>query len=61
MNKAVAIGRVDEETSGKVSSAQDMFDSVQADLSRIGQALADAEDLISAGKRKKAEQMMESL
>ena len=61
MNKAVAIGRVDEETSGKVSSAQDMFDSVQADLSRIGQSLADAEDLISAGKLKKAEQMMESL
>ncbi len=61
MNKAVAIGRVDQETVNRVNDAQNLFDSTQADLSKIAQSLADAEDLITVGKLKKAGTLMDML
>lgn len=61
MNKAVAIARVDQDTNTKMQDAQLNFDNVQADISKIGSDLADAEDLIVSGKLKKADLLMEDV
>ena len=61
MNKAVAISRVDQQTSEKVEAAKESFDKTQADLSRISSLLADAEDSILSGRLKKADGIMTEL
>ena len=54
LNKAVAISRIVPDAMAKVTNMKDDFDKCEANLKQIGQALADAEDEIIAGKLKKA-------
>lgn len=61
MNKAIAIGRVDGETSQKVQSAKDDFDRVQADLSKISAMLSDVENDIYAGKLRKVKNNLDQV
>ena len=61
MNKAAALSRLDQETVAKVNAAQGSYDSVQSDISRISERLADAEDYINGGKLGKADTLMNDL
>ena len=61
LNKAVAISRIDPGTMAKVANMKDDFDKAEANLKQIGQALADAEDEIIAGKLKKARMDLDDL
>ncbi len=61
MSKAATIGKVDGETTKKVKDAREVFNKCEADIATISARLADAEDLISAGKLKKASNLMGQL
>ncbi len=61
LNKAVAISRIVPDAMTKVTNMKDDFDKAEANLKQIGQALADAEDEIIAGKLKKAKMDLEDL
>ena len=61
LNKAVAISRIVPDAMAKVTNMKDDFDKAEANLKQIGQALADAEDEIIAGKLKKAKMDLEDL
>ena len=61
LNKAVAISRIDAGTMAKVTNMKDDFDKAEANLKQIGQALADTEDEIIAGKLKKARMDLDDL
>ena len=61
LNKAVAISRIVPDAMTKVTNMKDDFDKAEANLKQIGQALADTEDEIIAGKLKKAKLDLEDL
>ena len=61
MNKAVAVGKSDESSNDKVQAAKESFDASQSELADIASVLADAEELVSAGKLSKAQTLMSSL
>lgn len=61
MNKAVAISRVDQQTAQKVADAKRSYDGTQADISRIANQLAEAEDEILVGKLGKADKLLTDL
>lgn len=61
MNKAVAISRVDQETIDKVENAKTEFSTVEANLTKVSDHLAEAEDYILAGKLRKADTILSTL
>ncbi len=61
MNKAVAISRVDQQTAQKVADAKRSYDGTQAEISRIANQLAEAEDEILVGKLGKADKLLTDL